>query len=142
MSTEPETDPEPSVAQRVTELHAADPIAAALGITLVAVGDTSVQLSMQVEARHVGGHGRCHGASLFALADVAMSYVGNRFPGQAFATRAGIDFIGPVELGDVVLATANESSLRGRSALCDVTLTVDGEIVAQFRGNTLRVSDT
>lgn len=134
------TAQERAIAQRVAELHQADPIAAELGVRLLSVGHDRVELAMVVEPRHVGGHGRCHGASLFALSDIAMSYVGNRFPGQAFATRAGIDFIGPVMLGDEVRATAIESSRRGRGAVCDVTLTVAEEVVALFRGNTLSVS--
>ena len=70
-----------------------------------------------------------------------MSYVGNRAPGQAFATHAAIDFLGGVDLGDVVEVEGAETTRRGRTAVCDATLTVGDEVVATFRGATLRVRD-
>ena len=78
---------------------------------------------------------------LFTLADIAMSYWGNRFPGQAYATNATIDFIAGAGESDVVLATATEPARRSKRANCDVALSVAGDPVALFRGTTLRVTE-
>lgn len=127
-------------AEQIRELYENDPIAADLGVELIAATDDSVHVRLIVTDRHVGAHGRCHGGVLFTLADIAMSYVGNRMPGQAFATHAAIDFVGAVELGDTIDAIGTEIALRGRAGICDVRLSVGDEIVSTFRGNTLRVN--
>jgi acyl-CoA thioesterase len=127
----------PDEIARIRELHASDELAHAMGVSLAALSEQSLTLEMTVRADHVGYHGRCHGGVLFTLADIAMSYIGNRFPDMAYATHAAIDFIGGVDLGDTVTAVANESVRSGRSAIFDVTLTVGDEGIGVFRGNTL-----
>lgn len=122
---------------RIRELFAADGIAKDLGVELVDIGDASVTLQMAVTDAQVGWHGRCHGGVLFTLADIAMSYVGNRFPDMAYATHAAYDFVDGVDAGDVVTASAVEHARRGRTAVIDVTLRVDGRMVGLFRGNTV-----
>lgn len=130
---------QPSHATRVRELFEADVIAAGLGLELVAVGAGSVRLRFTVDERHVGWHGRCHGGVLFTAADVAMSYVSNRGEAQAFATHASIEFLGGVGIGDVVDIEGGETARRGRTAVLDAMLSVDGKIVAGFRGTTLEM---
>ena len=120
-------------------LHAADPICDALGIDLIDVSDESVTLQMVVGQRHLGDHGRCHGGVLFTLADVAMSFLSNRTPGQAFATHAAVDFLAPLSDGEVVQAQGRIETERGRVGIYDVQLRSGGTVVATFRGNTLRV---
>lgn len=127
---------------RVRKMHADDPLAAALGIELVAITEGSLQVALTVKPSHAGFHGNCHGATLFALADVAMSYIGNQLPGSAFATKATIDFIDAVAVGDRVVATATETHTRGRASVYDILLTVGDRTVGLFRGNTLRVGTT
>ncbi len=122
---------------RIRELFASDTLAQRLGVELVSVDGRSITLQMLVRPDHVGWHGRCHGGVLFTLADVAMSYLGNRYVDLAYATHAAIDFVGGVDAGDVVVCVAEETVRRGRSAVCDVTLWVGDDVVALFRGNTL-----
>lgn len=123
--------------ERINELYTSDALAHRMGVRLVAVDERSVTLEMEVRAEQIGWHGRCHGGVLFTLADIAMSYIGNRFPETAFATHAAIDFVGGVGAGDVVTAVAEESVRRGRSGVCDVTLRVGNDVICVFRGNTL-----
>ena len=49
---------------------------------------------------------------------------------------AGFDvtFLEPARRGDVLVATAEERSLRGRSGIYDVTVRRDDTVVAEFRG--------
>lgn len=122
---------------RIRKLYDSDELAHAMGVALVAVEPRTVTLEMTVRDDHIGWHGRCHGGVLFTLADIAMSYMGNRFPDMAYATHAAIDFVGGVDAGDVVTVVAEESVRRGRSAVCDVTLRVENEVIGLFRGNTL-----
>lgn len=129
-----------ATSQIVALMHSNDPVADALGIELVRVTNDRVELSMPIDNRHVGGHGVCHGGHLFTLADVAMAYVSNRHNTVAFATHAAIDFVEAVRHGDLVQAEGRERNLRGKAGICDVTLRVDGRVVAVFRGNTLQTS--
>ncbi len=125
--------------ERMCALHDNDPIAAQLGIELVAAEPDRVVVQMTVDDRHTGGHGLCHGGMLFTLADVAMSLVCNRHQAKALATNATIDFVSGVLPGATVVATAVERNLRGRAGISEATLTVDGAIVALFSGRTLQV---
>ena len=122
---------------RIQQLFASDTLAQQMGVTLVGVDARAVTLEMTVRTDQIGWHGRCHGGVLFTLADIAMSYVGNRFPDMAYASHAAIDFVGGVDEGDVVTAVAEESVRRGRSGVCDVTLRVGNDVICVFRGNTL-----
>ncbi|MEM7092789.1 MAG: hotdog fold thioesterase [Actinomycetota bacterium] len=124
--------------ERIRELFASDELARELGVELVQIGPARVELELLIEQRHIGWHGRGHGGVLFTLADVAMSYVGNRFDRMAFATQASVDFLGGVEEGDRVRAVATESARAGRAGVCDATLSVGERTVALFRGNTLQ----
>ena len=123
--------------ERIGELYASDTLAQAMGVELVAIDDRGLTLSMTVRTDQIGWHGRCHGGVLFTLADIAMSYIGNRFPDMAYATHAAIDFVGGVDVGDTVVVTAEESVRRSRSGVCDVTMRVGDDVIGVFRGNTL-----
>jgi acyl-CoA thioesterase len=122
----------------IARMHAGDPIAERLGIELVETHTSGVRLRMVVDDRHLGGHAQCHGGVLFTLADVAMSYVSNRSNLQAVATHASIDLIDAVRDGEVIDVDAVEANVRGRAAICDVTMSVGDRVVAKFRGRTLR----
>lgn len=123
-------------ADRMRALFAQDGFAHGLGVELIDVDDDSVTLEVTIGERHVGWHGRCHGGVLFSVADIAMSYVGNRLPGRAYAIAASIEFLQGVSLGERVVVTTTETARRGRSGVCDTKLSVDGEIVGLFRGRT------
>jgi acyl-CoA thioesterase len=50
------------------------------------------------------------------------------------AAGADISFVRPTGPGDVLIAYAQERVTRGRSGIYDVTVTCDGDVVAEFRG--------
>ena len=52
------------------------------------------------------------------------------------AVAAGFDvtFLRPAGVGDVLVATAVERSVQGRSGIYDVTVARDDVVVAEFRG--------
>lgn len=129
------------IATKVAEIMwQQDHAARGLGISIVAVGDGSATLAMPVREDMVNGHGTCHGAFIFALADAAFAYACNADNHRAVAAAASIDFLAPVHLGDVLTAYAKRRQQGGRNGLYDVEVTNQlGQTVALFRGRSVRV---
>ena len=130
------------IADRVAALHAADAVALGLGITLRSASAGTAVVELTVTEDHLGSLGQLHGGVLFTLADVAMSYAGNGRGGTSMAIRGSIDYIDGCTLGDHLVATVTEHSLRGKAGIYDVAIrtSVDDRLVATFRGSTLRLS--
>jgi acyl-CoA thioesterase len=140
MSSEDEVDPAAGIATRsAAAMERSDAAARGAGITLVDVGPGRARVAMTVEARHVNGHGTCHGGYLFLLADAALAYACNSYGVSAVAAGADIAFLRQVPLGAEVVAEAVERARVGRSGLYDVTVRVGDEVVAEFRGRTRQV---
>ncbi len=136
-----DTDHDPhEVARRTADaMRRADLAGRAAGVRLVEVGVGRARVAMTVEARHVNGHGICHGGYLFLLADAAFAYACNSHGVSAVAAGADIAFLRPVPLGSELVAEATERGLVGRSGLYDVTVRVGAEAVAEFRGRSRQV---
>ena len=81
----------------------------------------------------------------FLLADSAMAFASNSDNEMALASSAEIDWLAPVEIGQVLTATATQSWSSGRSTLWDIVvsaapdLDTEGVVVALMRGRTRRV---
>ena len=132
---------EDEIRQRVQAMHAADAAALELGIELRSATAGGAVVSLSIADQHLGSLGQLHGGVLFTLADVAMSYAGNSRGDASMAIRAAIDYIDAAQVGDVIVATATEHSLRGKSGIYDVVMRTerDDRLIATFRGNTLRL---
>jgi len=120
-------------------MERADEAARAAGVRLVDVGPGRARTALTVEARHLNGHGICHGGYVFLLADAAFAYACNSYGISAVAAGADIDFLRPVALGAELLAEAVERARAGRSGLYDVSVRVAGEVVAELRGRARQV---
>lgn len=125
--------------QAAAAMERADEAARAAGVRLLDVAPGRARVTMTVQARHVNGHGLCHGGYLFLLADAGLAYASNSHGVSAVAAGADIAFLRPVELGAELVAEAVERALTGRSGLYDVTVRVGEEAVAEFRGRTRQV---
>jgi acyl-CoA thioesterase len=68
------------------------------------------------------------------LADTAFACACNSHGPVTVAAGADIEFLRPTAAGDVLTASARERVTSGRSGIYDVTVTRDGEVVAEFRG--------
>lgn len=114
----------------------ADAASAMLGIRLVEVAPGRAVLGMQVRPDMVNGWGLCHGGLIASLADSAFAVACNSRGQITVAAGFDVVFVEPGRLGDDLIATAREVSLRGRSGLYDVTVrrAADGVVVAEFRG--------
>jgi acyl-CoA thioesterase len=120
-------------------MERADAASRAAGVRLLDVGPGRARTALTVEARHVNGHGICHGGYVFLLADAAFAYACNSYGVSTVAAGADIDFLLPVRLGAELVAEAVERAKTGRSGLYDVTVRAGGEVVAEFRGRARQV---
>ncbi|MFC7550104.1 hydroxyphenylacetyl-CoA thioesterase PaaI [Plantactinospora sp. GCM10030261] len=116
------------------EMFDADDASRALGIELLAAADGTATARMRVTGSMVNGHGIAHGGYLFLLADTAFACACNSWGPTTVAAGADITFVRPVREGEVLVARAAERTRYGRSGIYDVTVTRDGEVVAEFRG--------
>ena len=126
--------PDDAARQQAALLHEVDASLAPLGITVDAVGAGRASASMTVAEHMLQGHGTCHGGYLFLLADTAFAYACNTRGPAAVAAGADVAFLAPALLGDVLVATATERVVRGRSGLYDVTVRRGEEVLVELRG--------
>ncbi len=95
---------------------------------------------MAVRTDMCNGFGIVHGGMTFLLADTAMAFASNAENEVALASSAEIDWLAPVQDGDVLTATAERRWSSGRSTVWDISVTnASGELVAIFRGRTRKI---
>ncbi len=110
-----------------------------LGMEIVSVGPGVATLAMNVGEAMTNGHGAAHGGFIFALADSAFAFACNSYGETTVAAHCAITFIRPGRRGGRLEATARELSRVGRSGVYDVTVSCEGEIIAEFRGHSRAV---
>lgn len=128
---------EDDIARLSTEhMLGADAASAMLGIRLVEAGPGRAVLAMRVREDMVNGWELCHGGLIASLADSAFAVACNSRGRVTVAAGFDVVFVEPGRLGDELVATAREVSLRGRSGVYDVTVrrAADDAVVAEFRG--------
>jgi acyl-CoA thioesterase len=117
-----------------------DHAARGLGMTIQDVGPGAATLVMPVREDMVNGHGICHGAFIFAVADAAFAYACNSDNHRTVAGGASIDFLAPAQRGDVLTARAVRRQQGGRNGVYDVEVANQhGQTIALFRGRAVRV---
>ena len=72
---------------------------------------------MTVRADMLNGFAICHGGLIATLADSAFAFACNSRNALTVASGFGIDILKSAKLGDVLTATAEETSLAGRTGL-------------------------
>lgn len=123
------------VARRCAEaMWSSDAASKALGMVLEAVAPLRARLSMEVGPAMVNGHDICHGGLIATLADSAFAFACNSHGTVTVASGFQVDFLEPARLGDVLVAEARETALRGRSGVYDVTIRREDTVIAEFRG--------
>ncbi|WP_300018139.1 hydroxyphenylacetyl-CoA thioesterase PaaI [Pseudonocardia sp.] len=131
--------PEEIARRSAAAMERADAAGRGAGVRLLGVSPGAARVGMTVAARHVNGHGICHGGYVFLLADAALAYASNSHGVSAVAAGADIAFLRPTALGDELVAEAVERARTGRSGLYDVTVRSGDTVVAEFRGRTRQV---
>jgi acyl-CoA thioesterase len=116
-------------------MFASDSASRGLGMAITDIGPGHAVLQMKVRADMLNGHGICHGGFIFTLADSAFAFACNSYNQLVVAQQNQITYVAPGREGEMLTATATETSRTGRSGVYDVTVTgEDGRTVALFRG--------
>ena len=119
-----------------------DDASSGLGMTIVDIGAGRATLTMIVRPDMVNGQRIAHGGFIFTLADSAFAFACNSHNEKSVAAQGDITFIKPGQLGDTLVASAREISRGGRSGIYDVRVTVDDDVIAEFRGHSRTIGGT
>jgi acyl-CoA thioesterase len=144
MSTQPDRtatlSPDELARATAEAMYASDACSRALGFELVEVRPGYARLRMTVRTDFLNGHQICHGGLIFTLADSAFAFACNSYNISTVAAGCSIEFLRPVQGGDVLTAEAVEQTLIGRTGIYDIRVTNRaGETVAMFRGKSAQI---
>lgn len=106
-----------------------------LGIKLVAVGEGTCTLQLQVRAEMLNGFGVAHGGITFSFADSAFAFACNAQGRHTVSIHCTVEHVAPVLEGDVLTAVATEEHLG--QAISNYAVRINkasGQAVAFFRG--------
>lgn len=128
-------DPD-ELARRIVEaILKKDQATVQLGMAVDAIGAGRVTLSMDVRADMINGHDTCHGGYIFTLADSACAIASNSRNVNMVLQSSTITYLNAARLGDRLTAVGEESAMRGRSGVIDVSVNdQSGQLIALFRG--------
>ena len=115
-------------------MWADDPASRAMGMALRELAPGRAVVEMAVRADMVNGYAVAHGGLVAALADSAFALACNSRGTRTVAAGFDVAFLEPAHEGDVLVATAEERALRGRSGIYDVTVRRGDTVIAEFRG--------
>jgi acyl-CoA thioesterase len=116
-------------------MFAADRASKGLGMTIIHLGEGSATLTMTVREDMLNGFDICHGGFITTLADSAFAFACNSRNVVTVAAGLTVDFLAPAHGGDVLTATASETSRAGRTGVYDIVVTNQhGRRVALVRG--------
>lgn len=131
MSQQPSSPP----SQIIDQMMVGDAFSQWLGVQRVAEGPGFAELRMTVRQEMVNGFGIAHGGITFSLADSAFAFASNSRGRHAVSIETGINHLAPVQVGDILTATASEQHLGRRLGHYQVeVVNQKGEKVALFRG--------
>lgn len=129
------------LARRAAEsMYGTDTCSKWLGMTLEDVRPGYARMRMPVRPEFLNGLGICHGGLMFTLADSTFAFACNSYNIPAVASGCAIEFLKPVNGGDVLVAEGQEQTLSGRHGVYDIKVTNSGgEVVAMFRGKSAQL---
>lgn len=121
-------------------MYEADACSRALGFELVDVRAGYARMQAAVRPDFLNGHQICHGGLIFTLADSTFAFACNSHNVNTVASGCSIEFLRPVQGGDVLTAEAVEQTRSGRTGIYDIRVTNRaGETVAMFRGKSAHI---
>ncbi len=129
-----------AAAQQVAEstceaMLARDRVSRGLGLAVLAVGPGRAALRMTVRDDMLNGHDICHGGVITTLADSAFAVACNSYNELTVAAGFDVNLVAAARQGDVLTATATETSKAGRTGVYDIAVhNQHGALVAAFRG--------
>lgn len=112
-----------------------------LGITVLEVRPGYSKIQMKVRKEMINGFGIVHGGIAFSLGDSAFAFACNNRNVLSVALDTSINFIKPVQVGDVLIAEAKELHNGRSTGLYHITITNQKEhVVALFKGTCFRTN--
>jgi len=100
------------------------------------------KVSMKVGDNHLNAAQLCHGAALFALADVAFALAVNCYGQMALAIEASMNYFRPVKPGEVVVAICKELFQGRRTGSYQAVVSnEEGKKVAFFKATAFRINE-
>ncbi len=132
-----------AVADKVRDVMLADDAASRmLGLQVAEIAPGWAVLTMTVRPDMLNGFAICHGGLIATLADSAFAFACNSRNALTVASGFGIDILKSAKLNDVLTATAEETSLAGRTGLYDISVrNQNGDLIAMFRGRSYRLGE-
>jgi acyl-CoA thioesterase len=125
----------------VAAMLAGDRFSAWLGVELVAIRPRACTLRMRVREDMVNGFGVSHGGIVYSLADSALAFASNTNGHVTVSVDNAISYPVSVQVGDDLIAVAEEESAGARLAFYRVTVArQDGTCVALFKGTVYRTT--
>lgn len=125
----------------MSELVSRDRVAVALGVKMLTCSAGRCVLEMTVDDRMLNAYGACHGAVIYALADIAFAVACNSSGTKSVGLSVNIHYRRPVRPGERLTAEAQEESAGSTTALCRIRVTNgDGKLVATADGLAFRMS--
>jgi acyl-CoA thioesterase len=133
-------DPQRAAEAAAKAMWQDDRCAAALGMKVLEVRPGFGRVEMRLRDDMLNGHGTAHGGMIFTLADAAFAIASNSRGRRAMAAACSIEFLRPAMAGDVLVASASEQALGGRTGIYDVRVeNQEGALVALFRGRSAQL---
>jgi acyl-CoA thioesterase len=135
MAASHDSEDRPTPEQVGAHMYASDRASQSLGMRIVAIGAGTATLEMAVRDDMLNGHAICHGGFITTLADSAFAFACNSRNQLTVAAGLTVDFLAPVEGGELLTADASEVSRSGRTGVYDIVVTNRaGARVALVRG--------
>ena len=123
----------------VTHMMKNDLFSQWLGITVIEVKEGYSKIQMTIRKEMINGFGIVHGGIAFSLGDSAFAFACNNRNVLSVALDTAINFIKPVQVGDVLTAEAKELHNGKSTGLYHITITNQKEhVVAMFKGTCYR----
>ena len=112
-----------------------------LGIEVIEIKEGYSKIKMTVRPEMINGFGLVHGGIAFSLSDSAFAFACNNRNVLSVALDTSINFIKPINVGDIITAEAKEIHHGKSTGLYHITISnQQGHVVALFKGICFRTS--
>ncbi len=130
-----------TMSQRVVQdMITKDALSELFNMVVTAVGEGYAVVEMKVDERMLNGFGLCHGGVIAALSDSAFGFACNSRNELTVASSIAIEFLNSAAKDDLLVATANEVSLKSRLGLYQVkVVNQKSEVVALMTGRSYKL---
>lgn len=128
-----------SAKEVVDTMYNGDAFSQWLGIERLEEKPGYCKLKMVLREEMTNGFKIAHGGITYALADSALAFASNGHGTQAMSIETSISHTKPVQIGDTLIAEAQQQNLTRKTGIYHVKVTnQNDELVALFKGTVYR----